>query len=308
MDSTMIVLIYQMKIIAVLMCIGLFVQKLKLFDDNLIDSLSGIIAKLILPLMLITIIGSLSKKELLSGINILIATAILYTVSVLSAKFLSRFSKIEEPERSMHVLLQCYGNSGYIGIPLITSIFSAQAGIVAAAYTTVDSFFYWIVAPAITGQEKMNLKRLISPITLSVLTGLLIVILNFNFNGNIVWDTMKDVGGTCKYFASIYIGACIGRMGFAKLKLHLRSVTASIARLILIPLGAYFLFGKTQFLSGDYLVMFIILSATPSGMSLPIVANISGIKNNEYISAGVTLSTILCLISIPFIVWAIGRI
>lgn len=49
--------------------------------------------------------------------------------------------------------------------------------------------------------------------------------------------------------------------------------------------------------------MFIILCATPSGMSLPIVADIAGVNSAEYASAGVVVSTVLCLFTIPFIAY-----
>lgn len=308
MDGYLLILIEQMKIISTLIAIGFIEQKLKLFDDKLIDSLSAIIAKLILPLMLCTIIGSVSRTELIEGLRLFVATSLIYTFTVFPAKFISRFNKLKEPQKSMHALLQCYGNSGYIGIPLITSIFSYQAGIVSAAYTFVDSFFYWVVAPLLAGSSKISFKKLISPITISVLFGFIFMMLNLDLDGNIVWDTMKNVGVTCKYFASIYIGMSIGRIGIQKLKNNLYSITAAPIKLICIPLLAYFIFGKTGFLEGNALVMFTILCATPSGMSLPIVANIAGVDSAEYASAGVTISTILCLFTIPCIMYIIQYI
>lgn len=308
MDGTMAILVQQMKIIATLMAIGFIEKKLKLINDTLIDSLSAIIAKLILPLMLLTIIGSLSLSQLAASGRIFIATAIVYSASVFFINFLSRFSKLEEPNKSMHVLLQCYGNSGYIGIPLIVSIFPEKAGIVAAAFTIVDSFFYWVIAPSIAGKEKINFRRFISPITISVLAGIIILLMGLDLNNNIVWDTMKNVGGTCKYFASIYIGMCIGRMGLKSIKANLHSITAAPIRLLVIPVIAYFIVSKTNLLSGDSLTMFIILCATPSGMSLPIVANIAGADSTEYASVGIVFSTILCLFSIPILIWFIGML
>ena len=48
------VLIDQMKIIATLMLIGFIWKRSRLFNDDLVNSLSAILAKLILPLMLTT--------------------------------------------------------------------------------------------------------------------------------------------------------------------------------------------------------------------------------------------------------------
>ncbi len=309
MGSEFPVLIDQIKIIATLMIIGICWQKAKLFDNNLIDSLSAIIAKLILPFMLCTIIGSVSRSSLAEGLRLFAATLFIYTFSVILSKFFIRFLKMDEPNKSMNVLLQCYGNSGYIGIPLITAIFPEKAGIAAAAYLMVDSFYYWVIGPCIAaGNGKLSFKKLISPITISILAGFLIMLLNINVDGNIVWETAKNVGGTCKYFASIYIGLAIGRMDMSKFKSNLFSFTAAPVKLIIIPVLAYFLVGKTGFLKGDYLTMFIILCATPAGMSLPIISEIANVDSTEYASVGVTFSTVLCLATLPLIVWLINII
>ena len=305
MDTYFPILIEQMKIIATLIAIGLVGQKIKLFDNKLVDGLPSIISKLILPLMLCTIIGSVPRTELFQGFKIFITTAIIYTITIVPAQLLSRYYKLEEANRGMHTLLQCYGNSGYVGIPLITSIFPAEAGMIAAAYILAECFFYWVVGPAIAGGGKANFKKFISPITISVLIGFVIMMLNFDLNGNIVWDTMKNVGGTCKYFASIYIGISIGRIGLGNIKNNLYSITAAPTKLLIMPLLAYFLFGKTGFLEGNALMMFVLLCTSPAGMSLPIVAETAEVDCAEYASAGITISTILCLVTIPFVMWLI---
>lgn len=303
MDTYFPILIEQMKIIATLIAIGLVGQKIKLFDNKLVDGLPSLIAKLILPLMLCTIIGSVPRSQIFQGFKIFITTALIYTITIIVAQLLSRHNKLEEPNRGMHTLLKCYGNSGYVGIPLITSIFPSEAGIVAATYILAESFFYWVVGPAIAGGGKANFKKFVSPITLSILVGFVIMMLNLDLSQNIVWDTMKNVGGTCKYFASIYIGISIGKIGLDKIKNNLYSATAAPAKLLVMPILAYFLFGKTGFLEGNALMMFVLLCTSPSGMSLPIVAEIAGADSSEYASAGITISTILCLFTIPFVMW-----
>ena len=89
------VLIDQMKIIATLMAIGFIWKKIKLFDDNLINSLSAILAKLILPLMLATVIGSVSSDELTKGIRIFLVTLCFYTLIIVISKIMTRFGKAE---------------------------------------------------------------------------------------------------------------------------------------------------------------------------------------------------------------------
>ena len=308
MNGDFTILIEQMKIIASLMLIGFAEYKIKLFNDNLVKSLSAIISKLILPLMLATMIGSISNTELLSGVRILVATLIIYGCSVLITYKIRKLYPVNDDEKKMHSLLQCYGNTGYIGVPLLASIFPQASGIVSAAFILIDACFYWVVGPAVLSGGKISFKKLISPITLSILIGFIVCISGINLNNNILWITAKEVGSTCKYFASIYIGMIIASMSFANIKNSLFAIISIPVKLFVIPLAAYLLFGKTGFLSGDILTMFIILCATPAGMSLPVVADIAESNSGNYASAGIMVSTILCLFTIPLVVYIISII
>lgn len=303
------VLIDQMKIIATLMAIGFIWKKIKLFDDNLINSLSAILAKLILPLMLATVIGSVSSDELTKGIRIFLVTLCFYTLIIVISKIMTRFGKAEPEIKRMNVLLQCFGNSGFVGVPLIVSIFGDKAGIVAAAYTLVDASVYWLAGPSLlSNSKKLDFKKLITPLTVSIFIGFIFVLLPIDLSENIVWATAKNVGGTAKYFASIYIGMAVARMDMEKLKKNLKSVSAAPVKLLLVPLLAYFIVGKTGILTGDILTMFIILCASPTGMMVPVVAEIAGEKTGEYASVGVIVSTVLCLVTLPLIMWIISMI
>ncbi|MCD8036882.1 MAG: AEC family transporter [Clostridiales bacterium] len=306
MSSELIVLIEQIKIIATLMVIGIVWRKSGLINDNLVDSLSAIMARLILPFMICTTIGSVSRSELSNGVNILIGAAIMYCLSTFLSVLSVRFLKLKEPNRSMHAMLQCYCNTGFIGIPLITSMFPETAGLAAAAFMIIESPIYWVLGPCIAGKVKPNFRKLISPLTVSVVLGLIIVLLNVDLSGNIVWQTAQNVGGTCKYFASIYIGMTIARMDFSKLKANLFSIAAVPAKLIVMPLLTFFIVGKTGLLSGDYLTMLVILCATPAGMTLPVISELAKVDSADYASVGVTISTVFCLVSLPLVVWLIG--
>lgn len=308
MTSDTAVLIGQMKIIASLIAIGIFEQRSGLFDDKLINAFSAITSKLILPVMLITLIGSVSRAELIGSWKFFLCSVGFYAITVSVSRLISNLPAIPSGQKGMHTLIMSFGNAGFIGVPLIVSVFGDSAGTAAAAFSFVEATLCWVAGPLIVaGGGRVDLKKLVSPITASILIGAAIVLLNMNFSGNVLWDTMKDVGGTCKYFASIYIGMNIGRMGIKKLGGNLRVFAAAPFKLLVFPVAAYLLFGKTGILTGDTLTMFIVLFATPSGMVLPIVAEMSGL-NGEYVSAGCMASTILCLFTIPFVIWLTGII
>ena len=59
-------------------------------------------------------------------------------------------------------------------------------------------------------------------------------------------------------------------------------------------------FGKTGILSGDTLIILILFLSTPTGMAVPIIADM--VKGDKaYATAGTLLNTLLCLVSIPLV-------
>jgi predicted permease len=305
MDNNVLILIEQMKIIGSLMIIGVFEQRIKLFGKNLIDALSQIISKLILPIQLMTVIGSISRSDLISSGRFFLCTIIMYPLCIFLAGMVTKFLRLKEPQKSMHVLVTSFGNGGFIGLPLIISMFPKTAGKAAAAFMFIEAVVYWVFGPILASPEKkkkIDFKMVISPLTISIAIGIIIVLLNINLTGLVFWDTLTDVGNTSKYFASIYIGMNIGMMGLKRLKNNLKVLFAAPFKLIIFPVIAFILFGKTGILTGDLLVMFVVLFSTPSGMALPIVAQISG-SDSEYASSGTIATTILCLFTMPFVIW-----
>ena len=97
MDSNVALLIGQMEIIAALIVIGFFEQKIKLFSNELIDSFSAIISKLILPLMLLTVIGSISREQLFSSWIFFVSSIVCYLIVIVISKF---FGDIFRPKRT----------------------------------------------------------------------------------------------------------------------------------------------------------------------------------------------------------------
>ncbi len=310
METEILVLIGQMEILAVLILIGLFAQKSGLMNETNINSMSDIIAKLILPCMLFTMIGGGGTRDELFGMwKFLIACILLFVIAISVGFILSRIIGLSQPAKNMHILVTAFGNGGYVGIPVIAAMFPDNSGLAIAVYSMVEAVFYWVFGPMIvdtSGSRKIDLKKVFTPLTISVLLGILVLLLNLKPENNVVWDTLSNVGSTTKYFAAIYIGLDLGRKGFKKMTANPKVFTAAPFKLVILPVIIYLVFGKTGFIEGDLLTMLVLFMATPTGMSLPIVARIAG-SDDAYATSGTMVCTILCLFTMPFVLWLISH-
>ena len=98
----------------------------------------------------------------------------------------------------------------------------------------------------------------------------------------------------------------MGRKGFKKMTANPKVFMAAPFKLVILPVIIYLVFGKTGFIEGDLLTMLVLFMATPTGMSLPIVARIAG-SDDAYATSGTMVCTILCLFTMPFVLWLISH-
>ena len=130
--------------------------------------------------------------------------------------------------------------------------------------------------------------------------GIVLILLNVNLKGFAPWDTLTAIGGTTKYFASLYVGMNLGRQGLKSIFIDKRIFLSTPFKLFVFPILAYLVFGKTGILSGDTLIILILFLSTPTGMAVPIIADM--VKGDKaYATAGTLLNTLLCLVSIPLV-------
>lgn len=305
MTEEMAVLIRQMEILASLIFLGFFGQKAKLLKDENIDHFSTIVTRFILPFMLLTSVGGGGSREQLFGMwKFFLCTVFMLSLALLIGFCVSRVIGLKQPTKNMHILVTALGNGGFIGMPLVAVIFPKTSGLEIAVFALVEAAIYWIVGPAVadTSSKGINLKNLATPMTISIGLGLLLIILNINLEGNVLWDTMVDVGATTKYLAALYIGLDFGRKGFKMLFSNLKVFTAIPFKLIVFPIITYLVFGKTGILYGDQLTILVILTATPTGMAVPLIAKQAN-SDEAYATAGTMVCTLLCIVTIPFVMW-----
>jgi len=311
MFEQMPVLIAQMEMFASLILIGFVAQKLKLLSDENINNLSAILSKFIIPAMLVTMIpNGGTRDELLSGWVFLLCSVGVVTIMLAVGTITSRMLHFESAaRRNMHAIAVSFGNAGFIGIPLISAVFPETSAIPCALYLLVEAIVCWTLGPIMAdpnhGQKKVDLKKLVSPLTISIAIGTVLILLNINLEGFILWDTLTTVGGTTKYFASIYVGLNLGRQGFKKILIDKRVFASTPFKLIVFPIAAYLLFGKTGILSGDLLLILVLFAATPTGMAISILADMTG-SDTEYATAGTLVNTVFCLVTIPLVMQLIS--
>lgn len=301
-------LLNQMVVFATLIAVGVLAFRFKLLNDENIDSITTLIVKVTLPLMIVTMIPSGgTRQEILMMFPFLICAAASMLLVLGIGMLASRFTSLKQPTRNIHGGCAGFGNTSFIGYPLILAMFPEKGPLAIAVFALVDNTLVWTIGPLIsnpdTQNKKIDFSRLVSPITISVLIGMALLFLNIHPQ-NLAWNALSDVGGMSKYLALVYIGGDIGRKGLKKLFRRPSVLLTIPIKLIVAPLAVFFIMRAIGLISIEQIVMLTVFAMTPTMVAISMQARMYG-SDDEYASAAVIATSLCSIVTMPGMMWIV---
>ncbi|MFR7971106.1 MAG: AEC family transporter [Lacrimispora saccharolytica] len=132
------VVFQQMLVIFLLIAVGVFLYRKKAVTEVTSRQLSGLITNICNPALMIASVFSdempATRQDILLTAGIAAGT---YVFAIAAGILVPRLLRVEPQERKYYHMMMVYGNTGFIGIPLV----SALLGEGAVIYVTVFNFF-----------------------------------------------------------------------------------------------------------------------------------------------------------------------
>lgn len=300
---------YQIGILALTILIGFLAVKTGYVDAKIKNSLSKIIVRIVLPCL---IISSISSKELDKGLMADIFTVflmsvfcllVLYGLGVITAKIL----KIPKDTAAVHKLLTCLGNVTFVGYPVIVAMYGEAGFFYAIIYWLINDLFLWTFGLFALQSDKPKskkeiAKKLINPNTIAFTAAILMLVFGIKLP-KLIYDTVNGIGGLTISLSMLFIGMALAEVDAKKaVKKWWIFVIAPLKMVIMPILFIYIfkIFGIKEILLGAV----VLEAAMPAQTVLSILAN----ENNadfEYAACGMFVTTLLSLVTLPFICYMI---
>ena len=235
------IVLKQMVVIFLLILVGYILQKKKLVTQKDGACLSKLIVEVFNPAIIVSsVIGSSNNgEENITGTVFL--AAVLFLVLILLAVPISKIFAGGCEEKKIYSLIFVFSNLGFIGIPVVQSIFGKGALIYVAIFILeynilLYTYGYLLVMPSDSKFHPGSLKSLLNMGTLSCLLALLIFVCHIRLP-YILGTTITYLGNVATPLALIVIGISIGQQEhlyriFCQWKLYL----FLIVKMILVPL------------------------------------------------------------------------
>lgn len=303
--------IFSLNVVAplfVLMIAGYSCRQIRFITDEFLGQLNRFVFRFCLPLMLfqdirISYSGDFSNTNLIGASLIGISAVILIsflTVPLFVKQKGQRGSMIQGIYRSNFLIY---------GLPLATGMYGDDARASISMLMGIMIPFYNVAAVIIlsifseTGNTRISVKNILK----SIVTNPLILGCFFGLMGGIGHWTLPSfletpfaqLAGTATPLALFVMG---GEFKFRSLKNNLNKVLiASVARLIIVPVIALYIFVQSGFRGVDLAVL-ISIFATPTAMASYIMAKNMG--NDGMLSAQIVVLTTACsCVTIFFIIY-----
>ena len=256
------------------LAVGFISQRIGFITDEMITSMSKLIMKVILPVMVLTLTASSgTRSELLSAWPFALLAVGMYIIHFVISFITGKAIRLKRPEINSHVCSCTFVNSAIIGYPIVIAMFPEKSGLFIAAFLVVETFMTWtagiMVLSSAHGKGRIDLKKMITPMTVGLIIGILMVLVDIHPE-NVVWDTLTGIGNIQKYFGLIYIGADIGQRGFKKLFAGPKVFFTIPVKLLIAPLCVFFIY-RAAGIADDMLRAITVFSMLPSMLVITIL-------------------------------------
>lgn len=283
---------------ATLMSLGFFFRKLGYFNAETTSGLSRFLLRIIIPLTIIESFIQEFNIELLKMMALIMFISIIFTfISIYIADIFLKKDQVIEKFASV------FSNRGFIGIPLIRSLFGSAAISYLTPIIFVGHLFMWTYGVNLLSDKKQSLNAktiFLNPNAIAVWIGLIVFILPINYPDFIV-ASITSLTAINTPLAMIILGVYLANENLKAVIFNKEGYVVSVIRLIIIPIVSIIF---VKFMPIDIMLkqIFVIAMSVPSAANTAMFSEILG-KNPSYGAQLVCLNTMLSALSLPFIMY-----
>ncbi len=234
-----------MVILFTIVILGYVACKLGYMGDKFDKKLSSIVVDITCPLL---VLSSVMDEELPDRTLILPLLGVGFLTYVLLLVFgfwVPRLITPNHDHQGMIGFALMFANVGFIGYPIVTSIFGPQAVFYAALLNMPNTFFIFTAGVMLVKGEyslkQFNPRVLFSPVMIGAFLAAVIVILGIH-TPDIIARPITMVGNITVPAALMIIGSSMAKLPLREIVGSPKVYVASVLRLAVVPLCIYFLF------------------------------------------------------------------
>ena len=304
--STFWILLEQMELFVIYILAGVILVKSRLFNRETLQPISKFVLRMGLPLLIFTnIINGVERNVLLSSGSVLMSAFLFYVAMFFISMGIARIFHVKGKTAQIYQTMSMFGNIGFMGIPIITSIYPENGMLYICVFTIIDQLMLWTAGVRLTSgtdsqKNRFDFRKLINPVTVSIFLAVICVLTGIRLP-EVLNNSLQKIGQTATPLAMIYLGGVFACIDVLKNIRRLDYYGIVILKMLLFPLFFYVLLGYLP-VSSEIRTTMALTSAMPVMSSVVMMANAYG-SDGDYAMGGILVTTICSVFTLPFIYW-----
>lgn len=298
------VLVAQMiQLFLVIFCgYGLF--KLGVLTPEVDSHLTKLVLNVTLPLLILnSVLTQTESNNSARMFTVFIASAVVYVLLPLVSFAAVRLLRLPQNQQGVYAFMNTYSNVGFMGFPLITTLYGEQA----LLYATVLNILFnlsaysigvWMMHYGSRQKGLLNPKAILNP----GMVGSILALFLYFFPVQVpapVSGAIGSIGGLTSPLAMLLIGATLAGVPFREMFNDWKIYLFMVLKQIILPLLLWPLLCLT--ISDAYIrgIIFVLLSM-PVGNTVVLFAT-QYQKDQTLATKGVFVTTLFSLVTIPLV-------
>ena len=215
--NTFSILTAQIGMFVIYMLAGVILIRTRVMNRENLEVISKFVIKLALPVMIfINTVNGVERKTLFHSLSIFLIAGIMYICLFLLSYISGVFFHLHGNHRQLYSAMSVFGNVGFMGIPIVTSIYPENGMLYICVFTIIDQLMLWTAGVRLTSgtdsqKNRFDFRKLINPVTVSILLAVICVLTGIRLP-EVLNNSLQKIGQTATPLAMIYLGgvfACI---------------------------------------------------------------------------------------------------
>lgn len=295
----------QMVILFATIGVGYGCKKLNLMSETFDKMLSALVLNVTLPAVILSsLLARDSIPEPIVCAEIMGLSVLSFVILIIVAFAVTFILRVPDGHRGVFRFMLIFGNTGFIGYPVVSAIFGSEYVVYAVIYNLpfnliVFTLGVWLIASdnEYGVKVRMRPRDLLNPCNVSSL-----IVMAFAFLGicgvPVVGEALSTLGDFTTPATLLIVGSSLANIPAKQLFGSPRLFIGSLFRLLVTPLIIWA--ALSFFASGDILQMLVVLAAMPvatNGTMLCYQYN----GDAKSMAQGTFITTVLSLVTIPLL-------
>ena len=297
---------FQMLALLIMIGAGYFVTKKGMLDAHTNNQMSDLIVNIFNPMLVLASAANSVGQISLAAMKLAGIIAVgMFLAFIIAGMVLSPLFEKDRELRKIFQLMFVFSNVGFIGIPVISSIFGAEYVVYVSEFMLVYTLVFYTYGIALMDGKfsKDSLRAMVNPGTIAGLLAMAVILFEIQLP-EFLNTAVTYLGNVTSPKALVAVGFALADSDIKKVFCQPRLYLFSVVKLLVLPL---LLLPLLRFAVGtsDLLSVCMVMFGMPVGNMPLILGNQRGLDVTAC-SAAIILSTVLCVLTVPVLLLFTG--